>query len=253
MRSVTPPRKFFQAQTNHVVNQPRRKKPYRLMCPLVRRESSPKGTILEPPTRPYTLNPLRATAEYVAFFWGGLLKIVSDISEERTLDAPRLDASFAHRRQDLEAALVSQGLYPKEAHAMVDTWRDSWFEEGSRLIYLVPRATVDTILPLQIDPAPSEIARVFVGHIELLTLETKRTVEAAVKTGNWQVVGRYQRFLTPILDPIFTADHAAGNGFSKRLSASTSTPWRKPSGDCEACKPLKCLAKREQFEPSVEL
>jgi hypothetical protein len=56
---------------------------------------------------------------------------------------------------------------------MVETWRDSWFEEGSRLIYIVPAGAIDAMLPLQVDPAPSQTARVFVGRIELVTAETK--------------------------------------------------------------------------------
>jgi hypothetical protein len=35
--------------------------------------------------------------------------------------------------------LVSQGLYRREADAMIETWRDSWFEEGMRVFYLAPR------------------------------------------------------------------------------------------------------------------
>ena len=52
---------------------------------------------------------------------------------------------------------------------MVETWRDSWFEEGSRLIYSVPPRVIDDALPLQVEPVPSQIARVFVGRIELIT------------------------------------------------------------------------------------
>ena len=37
---------------------------------------------------------------------------------------------------------------------MVETWRDSWFEDGARLFYLLPRSAVDVVLPLQIDPRP---------------------------------------------------------------------------------------------------
>lgn len=145
-------------------------------------------------------------------------RMAGTLEKEGTLNAPWLDGNFANLREDLEAALVSRGLYPKEAHAMVETWRDSWFEEGSRLIYLVPRATVDTILPLQVEPAPSEIVRVFVGRIELLTPETKRTVEAAVRTGDWHVAARYQRFLTPILGRIFAADPASRNELAPRAA-----------------------------------
>ena len=68
---------------------------------------------------------------------------------------------------------------------MVETWRDSWFEEGTRLIYIVPSRAVDAFLPLHVDPAPSQLARVFVGRIELITSETKREVEVAIEQGVW--------------------------------------------------------------------
>ena len=35
---------------------------------------------------------------------------------------------------------------------MIETWRDSWFEEGLRVFYIVPRARVDFDLPLSISP-----------------------------------------------------------------------------------------------------
>jgi hypothetical protein len=105
-------------------------------------------------------------------------------------------------RQDLENTLTAQGLFPKEAHAMVETWRDSWFEEGSRLIYIVPSHAIDTMLPLQVAPAPSQTMRVFVGRIELVTAVTKHTVEDAFARKDWPLVQRYGRFLEPILDRI---------------------------------------------------
>jgi hypothetical protein len=112
---------------------------------------------------------------------GGRLgyRTVGAVSDSMTLDPPSLDDRLPELYHDLENALVAQGLFPKEAHAMVETWRDSWFEEGSRLIYIVPSRAVDTILPLQVDPVPSQTVRVFVGRIELITIETMRSVENA--------------------------------------------------------------------------
>jgi hypothetical protein len=129
-----------------------------------------------------------------------------EIGDEQTLDAPQLDGSFPQLRRDLESALIAQGLFPKEAEAMIETWRDSWFEEGSRLIYIVPSATVDTILPLQVDPAPVQTVRVFVGRIELVTAETQRSVESAIAHSDWPAVERYSRFLAPILARIYSGD-----------------------------------------------
>jgi len=119
-----------------------------------------------------------------------------------TLDKPSLDDSFSQLRFDLESALIAQGLYLREAQAMVETWRDSWFEEGSRLIYIMPSRAIDAILPLQVEPAASQTARVFVGRIELVTAETKRSVEEALAKGDWPTVDRYARFLEPILGRI---------------------------------------------------
>jgi hypothetical protein len=116
-----------------------------------------------------------------------------------TLDPPAMDAEFSQLRYELENALVEQGLFLKEAQAMVETWRDSWFEEGARLIYIMPSRAVDAILPLRVEPAPLHIARVFVGRIELLSPETIRSVDDALATGDRSTIERYRRFLEPIL------------------------------------------------------
>jgi len=129
-----------------------------------------------------------------------------DISDTVTIDRPSLDGSLPQLRLDLEAALVAQGLFPKEAQAMVETWRDSWFEEGSRLIYVVPSRAVDAVLPLQVEPAPSQTARVFVGRIELITPEIERPVEEAVAKNDWPTIDQYSRFLGPILQRIYAGN-----------------------------------------------
>jgi hypothetical protein len=85
--------------------------------------------------------------------------------------------------------LVAQGLYLEEARVMVQTWRDAWFEEGSRLIYIVPAQFVNTILPLSIHPAPSQAARVFVGRLELITPATEKAIETAFETGDSAMLG----------------------------------------------------------------
>jgi hypothetical protein len=122
------------------------------------------------------------------------------------LDAPALDSSLPQLRQYLETALIAQGLFPKEAHAMIETWRDSWFEEGSRLIYILSTSAVDAILPLQVEPAPLHTERVFVGRIELVTPQTKRAVESAVARNDWATLDRYSRFLDPILSRMYEGD-----------------------------------------------
>jgi hypothetical protein len=70
----------------------------------------------------------------------------------------------------METALTSEGLFPDEAKAMVNTWKDSWFtEQGVRILYILPRAWTDEILPLALAPQPKELTRVMVGRAEMIT------------------------------------------------------------------------------------
>lgn len=69
----------------------------------------------------------------------------------------------------IRGVLEQEGLYPSEAASMVKTWRDSWFgEDGVRVLYVLPRTWTDRTLPLTIQPAPTEIARVMVGRAEVI-------------------------------------------------------------------------------------
>jgi hypothetical protein len=79
------------------------------------------------------------------------------------------------------AALVAAGLYPKEAQAMVDTWEKSYFRmEGLRMLYVLPRDTVDGVIPIHVRPAPDDLVRVMVGRVEVLTPAAERRIEEAV-------------------------------------------------------------------------
>jgi hypothetical protein len=126
---------------------------------------------------------------------------VADASAAQpALDPPELNASMDSLKHAVENMLMAQGLYHDEAQAMFETWRDSWFEEGSRLLYIVPRQFVDSVLPLSITPAPAKTVRVFVGRLELVTPATQRAVEQALATHDQSTLTRYNRFLVPILE-----------------------------------------------------
>ena len=81
---------------------------------------------------------------------------------------------------------------------MIETWRDSWFEEGTRLFYIVPRRAIDAILPLDIQPTPSQIARVFVGRMEVITPAIREDVKQAIAKNDRSTLEKYGRFLEPI-------------------------------------------------------
>lgn len=126
-------------------------------------------------------------------------RVLGPLRDQASLSPPTLDGSLDSLSSDLEGMLISEGLFPDEAHAMLETWKNSWFEEGSRLFYIVPRAFVDSVLPLHINPAPSNIVRVFVGRLELITPVTQQAVESAFASGDHATLAKYNRFLEPIL------------------------------------------------------
>jgi hypothetical protein len=119
---------------------------------------------------------------------------------EMSLDPPDLTANLDSLSRDLQDILTSQGLYPDEARAMIETWKQSWFEEGSRLFYIVPRDFLNTILPLTINPMPSQTVRVLVGRLELITPSTTQEMDKILATHDLAALEKYNRFLQPILD-----------------------------------------------------
>ena len=121
------------------------------------------------------------------------------LTNDTTMDPPVLTGNIDALYGDLEEILVAQGLYRDEAHAMVETWKDSWFEEGSRLIYIVPRRFIDNVVPLTIDPEPGQILRVFVGRLEIVTSTTLKAARTAVARNDEATLNKYSRFLEPIL------------------------------------------------------
>jgi hypothetical protein len=115
---------------------------------------------------------------------------------------------------------------------MVETWRGSWFEEGSRLIYLLPAKFVNEILPLEIHPAPVEGARVFVGRLELVTPRTSNAVETAFAAHDSSTLEKYGRFLEPILQTILekNASHARARKLNEYLNVVKSSQITQARG-----------------------
>jgi hypothetical protein len=132
-------------------------------------------------------------------------RVLGAVKDEVAVPHPELSQGKSEIMSELERMLVKSGLYQREAAAMLKTWQDSWFEEGLRVFYLVPRSAADAILPITLDPKPEELVRVFVGRAEILTPEMERTVLAAMKrTGDdqaalWKELEPYGRFAEPLL------------------------------------------------------
>ena len=153
------------------------------------------------------------------------------IRRRAVFDAP-LPADRSPIEGELAQILVDSGLYPAEAAAMLATWGDSWFEEGTRIFYIVPRSAVDATLPLDISPTPASIVRVFVGRVELISPATRNAVKAALLARDRGVLEKYGRFLQPI-----GARLVAESGASERLGLETalkemSDKWNVPASGC---------------------
>lgn len=113
----------------------------------------------------------------------------------------KLQALVARRLED-------QGLRADEARAMVRTWSRSWFRnEGTRALWFLPRADVDALPPLAIDPTPDTLVRVLVGRMEVIAPRVAAEVEAAIRdhgksdaaaaTASKARLDRLGRFLEP--------------------------------------------------------
>lgn len=108
----------------------------------------------------------------------------SGVDKELTVDRPVLDGGeerLPELYKELEAILVREGLYPREARAMVNTWKHTWFEDGLRVFTCVPRARTDELLPLTVEPPPVASVRVMMHRAEVLTPERLERVLSIVK------------------------------------------------------------------------
>lgn len=104
-----------------------------------------------------------------------------DPNDAQSLAVPTETVSLLDLRQEVQRALEHEGLYAKEATAMVNTWSDSWFQEqGLRLFYIVPHSVTDQVLPLTVDPPADETVRVLVGRLELLPPDQEASLASAV-------------------------------------------------------------------------
>lgn len=143
-------------------------------------------------------------------------RFIESLGKEIVIERPETTKNLDAVLVELEKVLISEGLYEKEAKAMVKTWQDSWFEDGLRVFYILPRAATDEILPLKIEPAPQEIVRVLVGRAEIITPEMEQEVKKQVgrlhsaslneREDAQTNLKKYGRFYEPILKSILESE-----------------------------------------------
>ncbi len=158
-------------------------------------------------------------------------RVVRDWSVTLQVDPPELSSDVKPVHDELAAALRQAGLFPKEAAAMIDTWRDSWFEEGMRIFYIMPRSRVDAVLPIRIDPTPESLERVFVGRVEVLSPAMRQAIETALAAGDTTTLAKYGRFLRPFCDRILHQPRrvAVAPAAAKFLAQADQAPPANPA------------------------
>lgn len=125
-------------------------------------------------------------------------------------------------------SLIANGLFADEAKAMIATWEHGYLKvPGLRVLYVLPRAEADELLPLRITPQPDRIERVFVGRIEvLLDTEEQRILELVREQKENFAVEQLGRFAEPMLRRVSEVFHQSHID-SGRKEPAVSIAFRK--------------------------
>ncbi len=142
----------------------------------------------------------------------------SGIPDSKVLKGQRI-------RIALLKALEKAGLFGDEAKAMLDTWEHGYLKvPGLRLLYILPRAEVDQVLPLTFTPAPDKLERVFVGRIEVLLDTEERQILSDIQAqgADFQVQS-LGRFAEPVLRRILEVAPASQKGLISTFIEKAAT------------------------------
>jgi hypothetical protein len=138
-----------------------------------------------------------------------------------TVDVDLPETTVKAAMETVAERLEKAGLYRKEAVAMVNTWRKSYFETpGFRILYMVPPGQTDAILPLTLNPKPDELVRVLVGRLDVLLPEDEERAKKTIREAGSMEQARTElgRFADPIVKHVRdTTDDAALRASAERL------------------------------------
>jgi hypothetical protein len=131
--------------------------------------------------------------------------------------------------------MVKAGLTSMEARALLNTWYTGYFvEAGLKVFWILPRAQVDGILPLEIKPAPDKVERVIVGRSEILTPEFEAKLRRVRKHDSLEILYKnhkyylaYQDFLRKdgLTPSALASGSAARSSWLRSGQAGWATPW----------------------------
>ena len=133
------------------------------------------------PEQPQTTLWLAHIREDGAVAWRSLGTRTLSLEPDRLLATPPAafeDTAYSRDsldrlRADMHRALVADGLFADEAHALLSTWEQGYFKSaGLRLFFLLPQEWTDAVLPLDIS-VPADVTRTMVGRVEIVTPEQR--------------------------------------------------------------------------------
>lgn len=90
---------------------------------------------------------------------------------------------MAMLREEMLESLVKTGLFRDEAEAMLNTWKESYFEtSGLRVFFTLPQSWTDEVLPLQVSGYDrTETVRAMIGRIELISAKQRDLIDTIAK------------------------------------------------------------------------
>jgi hypothetical protein len=173
-------------------------------------------------------------SETPSIWYQGPLKAGQELKLKRSTLSPDYGQGM-NAMESFHGDLVQAGLTDQEARGLLNTWYDGYFiERGLKAFWILPRAQVDAILPLEITPVPDKLERVIVGRSEILTpgfeRELKR-VQAADSLARYdgdKYRLAYLDFLYPGKDWGAASSVAAGLPGSAGRTAWRRTGWASP-------------------------
>jgi hypothetical protein len=141
-------------------------------------------------------------------------------------------SSIGDLAESMVTSLTAEGLYEKEARAMVRCWQSSWFgEDGTRLLYMVPQSLTDELLPLEVAPQPDETVRVLVGRMEIMPAAQERHVLWLVQqsaAARQVSAGEQDRpFRSPSMDALLALGRLAEPALVRAKQIATDGQLRK--------------------------
>ncbi len=217
-----------------------------LDAPLVTRRSADGQSLRVTPRLP-DLDPSTVPQLWLADLRGdgtaAFRSVEAAIHHLRSLDEPAfsdIPATFttddysaerlATLRQELHAALVTDGLFADEAHALLNTWEASYFKTaGQRLFFLVPRAWTDRVLPLT-SSTPAVFTRSMMGRIEVVS-PTQRQALTRIAAGPVSTTAWFNQFTHDHIGYYADKDHYVerplGKDIGQRIYAGETSVYRE--------------------------